>query len=197
MSRAFVGRHVAALVVAGSMAWAAPAAAAVNLFSTDQDVRMGRQAADQAERQLRLMRDGSVEAYVNAIVRRLAARVPGPRFPYQARVVDATEINAFSLPGGYIYVNRGLIQAVRSEDELAAVIAHEMAHVAERHGTEQATRAYGAQAGVSLLARLLAGRDRRLGPGEQIAGALGVNALFLKFGREAENEADRVGLQIL
>lgn len=189
-------RRLAAPVLALSLASAAPAAA-VNLFSVQQDVQLGRQAAADAERQLPILRDGTVQGYVSAIVARLAAAAPGPRFPYQVKVVDAADINAFALPGGYIYVNRGLIEAVRNEGELAGVIAHEMGHVAERHGTEQATKAYGAQAGAGLLAQILGGRDRRLGAGEQIAGSLGLSALFMKFSRDAENEADRVGAQMM
>jgi predicted Zn-dependent protease len=192
----FSRRRMAAAVLAVSVASAAPAAA-INLFSAEQDVQLGRNAAAQAERQLPMLRDGSVEGYVNAIVRQLAAAAPGPRFPYRAKVVNAADINAFALPGGYVYVNRGLIEAARNESELAAVIAHEMAHVAERHGTEQATKAYGAQAGVSLLAQLLGGKDHRLGLAEQLAGSLGVNALFMKFSRDAETEADRVGTQMM
>jgi predicted Zn-dependent protease len=183
-------------VLALSVASAAPAAA-INLFSTDQDVQIGQSAAAQAERQLPMLRDGSVDGYVNAIVARLASAAPGPRFPYRAKVVNAADINAFALPGGYLYVNRGLIEAARNESELAAVVAHEMAHVAERHGTEQVTKAYGAQAGVSLLASLLGGKDHRLGLGEQLVGSLGVNALFMKFSRDAETEADRVGAQMM
>jgi predicted Zn-dependent protease len=188
--------RVAAVLFTVSAAAAAPAAA-INLFSAEQDVQIGRQSAAQAERQLPILRDAATENYVNAIVRRLASVAPGPRFPYQARVVNAADINAFALPGGYMYVNRGLIQAVRSEAELAGVIAHEMAHVAERHGTEQVTKAYGVQAGAGLLAQILAGKDRRLGLGEQIAGTLGLNALVMKFSRDAENEADRVGAQMM
>jgi len=158
---------------------------------------MGRQAAQDAERQLPMLRDGTTEGYINAIVQRLAAVAPGPRFPYRARVVNAAEINAFALPGGYVYVNRGLIEAVRNEGELAGVLAHEMAHVAQRHGTSQATKAYGAQMGVGLLGSLLGGRDHRLGVGEQVIGSLGLNALFMKFSRNAESEADRVGAQMM
>ena len=123
-----------------------------------------------------MVRDSQVNSYVNAIVQRLAAQAGGPQFQYRARVVTSRELNAFSLPGGFIYVNSGLIAAVRSEDELAGVLAHEIAHVAERHGTEQATKAYGAQAGVGLLAGILGGRDGRVGIPEQIIGTLGVDA---------------------
>jgi predicted Zn-dependent protease len=196
MSHALSIRRAGVAVLALSLVSAVPAAA-VNLFSVQQDVQAGRQAAAQVERQMPILRDAQATAYVNAIVRRLAAQAPGPEFRYQAKVVNSPEINAFALPGGYIYVNRGLIRAVRNEAELAGVIAHEIAHVAERHGTEQATKAYGAQAGVGLLAQVLGGRDRRLGLPEQIIGTLGVNAAFMKFSRNAEHEADRVGASIM
>jgi predicted Zn-dependent protease len=195
-------RRFGAALVASSLACgvglvSAPSAQAINLFSVRQDAEIGRQAAADAERQLPMVRDGSVESYVNAIVDRLAGVAPGPRFDYQARVVNAADINAFSLPGGFIYVNRGLIEAVRSEGELAGVLAHEMAHVAQRHGTSQVSKAYGAQLGLGLLAGVLGGRDHRIGMGEQIVGSLGLNALFMKFSRNAENEADRVGAQMM
>jgi predicted Zn-dependent protease len=192
----FSRRALAAALFSLSLASATPAAA-INLFSVQQDAEVGRQAAQEAERQLPMLRDGTTEGYVNAIVQRLAAVAPGPRFPYRARVVNAAEINAFALPGGYVYVNRGLIEAVRNEGELAGVLAHEMAHVAQRHGTSQATKAYGAQMGVGLLGSLLGGRDHRLGVGEQVIGSLGLSALFMKFSRNAESEADRVGAQMM
>jgi predicted Zn-dependent protease len=196
MIHSFLTRRVAAATLALGVAAAVPASA-INLFSEKQEVELGRRSAAQAERQLPMLRDDQVESYVNAIVRNLASATPGPRFPYQARVVNASDINAFALPGGYMYVNRGLIEAVRSEDELAGVLAHEMAHVAERHGTEQLTKAYGVQAGAGLLAQILAGRDGRLGVPEQVVGSLGLNALMMKFSRDAENEADRVGAQTM
>jgi beta-barrel assembly-enhancing protease len=196
MIQGFSMRRAGAAVLAASLVSAAPAAA-VNLFTVQQDVQAGRQAASQVERQMPMLRDAQVTSYVNAIVRRLAAQAGGPEFNYQAKVVNSREINAFALPGGYIYVNRGLISAVRNEAELAGVLAHEIAHVAERHGTEQATKAYGAQAGVGLLAQVLGGRNRRLGVAEQVIGTVGVNAAFMKFSRNAEHEADRVGAQIM
>ena len=196
MSKVLSRRGVAAAALALGLASAVPASA-INLFSQQQEVQIGQRAAADAERQLPILRDGSVEGYVNAVVRRLAAAAPGARYPYQAKVVNSADINAFALPGGFVYVNRGLIDAVRNEGELAGVLAHEMAHVAERHGTEQMTKAYGVQAGAGILASILAGRDRRLGLGEQIVGGLGLNALMFKFSRDAENEADRVGAQMM
>jgi predicted Zn-dependent protease len=193
-----LSRRVAAAVLAAGLVSVFPRpAAAINLFSVQQDAQIGAQAAAQANRQLPIMRDGEVDGYINAIVRRLAEVAPGPHFQYRAQIVNSPEINAFSLPGGYVYVNRGLIRAVRNEGELAGVLAHEMAHVAQRHGTSQASKAYGAQLGVGILGEVLGGRGRGVGLGEQVVGGLGLNALFLKFSRGAESEADRVGAQMM
>ena len=114
MNHARSVRRIAAVLLSATAVSAAPAAA-VNLFSVQQDVQAGREAASQVERQMPMLRDAQVTSYVNAIVRRLAAQAPGPEFAYQAKVVNSREINAFALPGGYIYVNRGLITAARSE----------------------------------------------------------------------------------
>jgi Zn-dependent protease with chaperone function len=167
-----------------------------NLFSEQQDVEIGRQSASEAERQLPLLNDRRVEGYASEIIRRLAAAAPGAKYPYQIKVVNASDINAFSLPGGYMYVNRGLIEAARREPELAAVLAHEMAHVALRHGTHQASKAYLAQAGIGILGGLL-GRGGNPSQVFQVIGGLGMNALFLKFSRDIEYQADTVGAQIM
>jgi Zn-dependent protease with chaperone function len=167
-----------------------------NIFSEQQDIEIGRQSAAQAESQLPLLNDRRVEGYVSEIIRRLAAAAPGAKYPYQIRVVNASDINAFSLPGGYMYVNRGLIEAARSEPELAAVLAHEMAHVALRHGTHQASKAYLTQAGIGILGGLL-GRGGNPNQIFQVLGGLGLNALFLKFSRDDEYQADTVGAQIM
>lgn len=168
-----------------------------NLFSIEQEIEIGRQSARQAERQLPLARDAQAERYLNAIVRRLAGEAPGYDYPYQAKLVDASDLNAFALPGGFMYVNRGLLENVRSEAELAGVLGHEMAHVALRHGTQQATKAYAAQTGLGLLGRLLGGerdRDRQI---MEVIGGVGLNAAFLKFSRDAETQADRVGTRMM
>jgi Zn-dependent protease with chaperone function len=167
-----------------------------NIFSEQQDVEIGRQSAAEAERQLPMLNDRRVEGYANEIIRRLAAAAPGAKYPYQIRVVNASDINAFSLPGGYMYVNRGLIEAARSEPELAGVLAHEMAHVALRHGTHQASKAYMTQAGIGILGGLL-GRGGNPSQVFQVLGGLGLNALFLKFSRDDEYQADTVGAQIM
>jgi predicted Zn-dependent protease len=168
-----------------------------NLFSVKQDVELGRQSAAEIERQVRLLRDARVEKYVNAVLARLTKVAPGARYPYRARVIDAREINAAALPGGFLYVNRGLIEAARSEAELAGVLGHEVAHVALRHGTQQASKAYAAQAGLGLIGRLLGrGRENREALIEAIGG-LGLDAAFLKFSRNDEYQADHVGLRLV
>jgi predicted Zn-dependent protease len=168
-----------------------------NIFSVQQDIEIGRQSAQEAERQLPMSHDRRAERFVNAVVAQLAEAAPGHNYPYQARLVDASDINAFALPGGYMYVNRGLLQAVRSEAELAGVLGHEMAHVAMRHGTQQASKAYAAKAGLGIVGRLLGREGERDRQVVETIGGFGLNAVFLKFGRDAENQADRVGTRMM
>lgn len=189
---------VAALVGSAAVAVAqTPVKAGFNLFSPEQDVEIGKQSAAQAERQLPVLPYSSAERTVDAIGRRLAAVAPGPKFPYTFKVVNAADINAFALPGGPIYVTRGLIESVPSEPELAGVIAHEIAHVALRHGTNNASKAYLAQAGIGILGGVLGGGGGATGQIIQAVGGLGLNALFLKFSRTAETQADIVGTQMM
>ena len=168
-----------------------------NLFSVSQDVEIGRQSAAEVEKQLPILTDRSIEAYVNAVGKRLAAVAPGADFPYQFKMVDASLINAFALPGGYLYLNRGLIEAAKNEGQLAGVMAHEMAHVALRHGTNQASKAYLGQAGLGVLGGLLDGKSSSTQKTIGAVGGFGMNALFLKFSRTDEEKADIVGSQMM
>jgi hypothetical protein len=172
-----------------------------NKFSVQDDVKLGRQAAAEAERQFPIMRDEEVASYVERIGQRLVQSIPQPfqhrEFSYYFRVINARDINAFALPGGPMYVNRGMIEAARTEGEMAGVMAHELAHVALRHGTAQATKAqkykYGAIAGAIAGAVLGGGLGQVVGQGSQLA----VGAYFLKYSREYETEADILGAQIM
>ena len=169
-----------------------------NLFSAQQDVEIGQQSAVQAEQQLPILNDANVNNYINRIGQRLAANTGGPNFQYRFRVVNASDINAFALPGGFVYVNRGILENARHEGEVAGVMAHEMAHVALRHGTHQASKAYAAQAGLQILGGLLAGKvGSNTANILNTVGGLGLNALFLKFSRDLESQADVRGAQIL
>src|SRR5437660_5592715 len=169
-----------------------------NLFSPEQDVEVGQQSVMEAEQQLPILNDSQVNAYVNQIGQRLAANAGGPAFQYRFRVVNASDINAFALPGGYIYINRGILDQAHNEGEVAGVVAHEISHVALRHGTHQASKAYLAQAGISILGGILGGK---VGQGTadiiNAVGGLGLNALFLRYSRDLETQADVRGSQIL
>ena len=168
-----------------------------NLFTPEQDIEIGKQSAAEAEKKLPMLGDAAADRYVDHIVQALAAQAPGAKYPYHAKAVNDPTINAFALPGGPLYVNRGLIEAARSEDELAGVMAHEVAHVALRHGTHQASKAYLAQAGLGILGGLLGQDSATTAQVVNVIGGVGLNALFLKYSRDAESEADATGAQIM
>jgi len=168
-----------------------------NLLSPQQDIEIGRRSAVQVERQMRLLPDADVQRYISALGQRLAAKAPGEKFPYQFHVVDVREINAFALPGGFTFVNRGTIEAARNEAELAGVMAHEISHVALRHGTSQMSKAYVAQRGLSIIGSILGGGRDAAGDMLGALGGAGLNLVFLRFGRTAEKQADLTGIQIM
>ena len=111
-----------------------------NKYTVQQDVQLGREAAAQVEQQLPILRDDNITSYVQEIGRRLANAIPAdqrhPEFQYSFKVVNLKEINAFALPGGPMYVNRGMLEAAKTEGEVVGVLAHEMSHVSLRHGTD-------------------------------------------------------------
>src|ERR1044071_7228384 len=115
-----------------------------NKYSVQDDIKLGRQAAQEAESQFPLLRDETVRSYVENVGRRLVSGIPSEfqhqEFQYYFKVVNARDINAFALPGGPMYVNTGMIEAARGEGEMAGVMAHELSHVALRHGTAQASK---------------------------------------------------------
>ena len=169
-----------------------------NLFSAQQDAQIGYQSAVQAERQLPRGRAAVGAAGARGRGPGRGAPAGGPRFQYRFRVVNDPQINAFALPGGYIYLNRGIIENARNEGEVASVLAHEIAHVALRHGTHQASKAQAASAGVQILGGILGGRvGNNTAQVLNVAGGVGLNALFLKFTRQLETQADVRGAQIL
>ncbi|HEX9893903.1 MAG TPA: M48 family metallopeptidase [Gemmatimonadales bacterium] len=168
-----------------------------NLFTVEQDIELGRQSAAEAERRLTLLSNRNVDNYLNRIVQRLAAGAPGARYPYQIKAVNAAEINAFALPGGPMYVNRGLIETARTEAELAGVLAHEMSHVALRHGTHQASKVYLTRSGLGILGGLIGKPSSSASRIVNTIGGVGLNAVFLKFSRDDEYEADKVGAEIM
>ncbi|HKS27879.1 MAG TPA: M48 family metallopeptidase [Pyrinomonadaceae bacterium] len=169
-----------------------------NLFTPEQDVELGRRSAEEVAQQVPLLRDEAVVGYVRQLGARLASRATGHKFPYQFNIIAARDINAFALPGGFIFINAGAIAAARNEGELAGVIAHEINHVALRHGTNQASKAYIAKAGLDIL-RTIAGGGRNPDIDQVIRtiGGAGANLVFLRFGRTAERQADLEGARLM
>lgn len=170
----------------------------INFFSPEQDVEMGRQSAEQIMRETPMLDDPQISSYISQLGTKLAAKAAGEKFPYNFRTVATREINAFALPGGYLFVNAGTIAAARNEGELAGVMAHEIAHAALRHGTSQASKQRIAQMGLGILGTLASGGEGAdLGGAVSAIGGLGANLLFLKNGRTAEKQADLEGARII
>jgi Zn-dependent protease with chaperone function len=172
-----------------------------NKYPLTQDVQLGNEAADQARQQLPLMRDDAVSSYVEEVGRRLVDAIPPElqhdEFKYTFETVNVRDINAFALPGGPMFVNRGMIEAANTEGEVAGVMAHEISHVVLRHGTAQAGKATKMQAGQiagAILGAIVGG-----GVGSAIAQTtqFGLGAAFLRYGREYEKQADLEGAQIM
>ncbi|HET9402285.1 MAG TPA: M48 family metalloprotease, partial [Candidatus Acidoferrales bacterium] len=167
----------------------------IDRYSVDQDVQLGRAVSRQVERQMPMLNDRRVDDYLNDLGQRLAAVAPGPKFHYEFHCLNSREINAFALPGGFVFVYRGAIETAVNEAQLAGIIAHEISHAALRHGTNQATKAeiWGA---VGAIGGVVAGGSAA-GIASQIGGNLAINATLLKYSRTAETQADVVGTQIL
>ncbi|HEX3232400.1 MAG TPA: M48 family metallopeptidase [Pyrinomonadaceae bacterium] len=171
-----------------------------NKFSTADDVKLGREAAAEAEKKLHLIGDSELGSYLERVGQRLAVAIPPefqhPEFQYSFKLVDAKDINAFALPGGPMYVNSGMILASKSEDEMAGVMAHEISHVALRHGTANVTKQqkYGMLSNILGMGGSILGGP--LGTAAQM-GAQGMGVYLLKFSREYETEADLLGARIM
>ena len=169
--------------------------AAITLVSVEQEVAIGRQVNAQVEKQMPELADSEVSAYVRGIGRRLVAVAPGPKYPYSFRVVNHREVNAFALPGGPIWVHRGVLQTAANESQVAGVLAHEVAHIAQRHAADQLTKSLIANLGLGLFGALL-GNSGGADTARAAAGLLADGA-FLKFNRDDEREADLVGLRMM
>lgn len=176
-------------------------AAPPNKYSVADDVKLGREASDEVRDQLPMLNDGRVDEYVEEVGRRLVAAIPREfqhdGFRYTFDVVNQKEINAFALPGGPMFLNRGMIEAAKSEGEMAGVMAHEISHVALRHGTAQADRAQpwaiGSVVGQIAGAILGGGLGQIVSAGSQIIPGLKI----AQYSREFERQADLLGAQIL
>ncbi|HET9491428.1 MAG TPA: M48 family metalloprotease [Methylomirabilota bacterium] len=189
---------LAAVTVAGSGCARNPVSGRpeVTLVSAEQERRMGQEEAEKVETQIGLLDDARLTAYLEALGQRLARESPRQDVAYRFHIVDMTEPNAFALPGGYIYVSRGLLALMNAEDELAGVVGHEIAHVAARHSVQRISKQgpiaalFGIASGIAGLVVPLAG---------DVIGGIGdltQSLIFAPYSRSQETEADRVGQDI-
>ncbi|MBI5546627.1 MAG: M48 family metalloprotease [Deltaproteobacteria bacterium] len=183
---------VALLLLGGCPRNPATGSRQLSLVSEEQEIELGQQAAAQVEQQVGLYSDPAVQKYVSAVGKELAARSERPKLPWSFRVLDDPSPNAFALPGGQIFITRGLMTYLVSEAELAAVLGHEIGHVTAKHSVDMISR--------TQLAELAFGVGTVLEPGLAKFGGLaggGLQLLFLKFSRDDENQADVLGLRYL
>jgi predicted Zn-dependent protease len=168
-------------------------------ISEDQEIALGREVAAQVQAKLPMLADPLLESYVINLGQRLARGSGRPNLPYTFRVVDVAEVNAFALPGGHVFVQRGLLDVVTTEMELAGVLAHEVGHVVGRHAAKQVGRQRLLEAGAGIMSQTLGGgQGRAQGQGDQpgltqVAINLLANGVLLKYSRDQENEADQLG----
>ncbi|HWE22908.1 MAG TPA: M48 family metalloprotease [Myxococcales bacterium] len=160
----------------------------LNLVSESQEIDMGKQAAQEVDQSLGLYKDPKIEAYVAKLGQSLAQHTERKNLPWQFHVVEDPGVNAFALPGGPVYVTRGILGTLTSEAQLAAVMGHECGHIAARHSANQISKAEVAQVGLGV-GSVLSPELASLG---QIASA-GLQVLFLKFSRDDESQADKLG----
>ena len=172
-----------------------------NKYTPAQDVQLGREAAAEVEKQMPMLDDERVDDYVDRVGERLVRNIPAEfrhnEFRYTFDVVNLREINAFALPGGPMYAHRGMLEKAGTEAEIAGVLAHEISHVALRHGTAQASKAgkyQMGQIGSAILGAIIGGRA---GEAVSTVGQFGFGAAFLKYSREYEKHADLLGAQIM
>ena len=166
----------------------------VNFYSLEKEIAIGKRLAQEVERQAKIVDDPIIAEYINRIGQNLV-RNSDAKVPFTIKVIDSDEVNAFALPGGFFFVNSGLILKADSESELAGVMAHEIAHVAARHGTRNATRAELAQIG--MIAASIAIPYTWTGYAVRQGMGLGIPMGFLTFSRANEREADYLGLQYM
>jgi predicted Zn-dependent protease len=162
----------------------------LSLISESQEIQMGKQASQEVAQTIGLYNDAKAQAYVSEIGMKMAKTSERPNLPWEFHVVDDASVNAFALPGGFIYVTRGLLASINDEAELATVVGHEIGHVTNRHSVQQISKAQIAQLGLGI-GSILSSDIARFG---QLASA-GLSVLFLKYSRDAENQADQAGFR--
>jgi len=171
----------------------------INSFTPQQDIQLGRQSANEVEQTMPMCNDPKVDAYLTKVGKHLIEHLNTGRieYPWEFHCVNDKAINAFALPGGFVFVNRGAIEAADNEAQLAAVMAHELSHVALRHGTNQVTKARYAQMGTGVLSIAGGILGGAAGAAASGVGQLAAGSLLLRYSRGAETQADVMGTQVL
>jgi len=189
-----VGAILAAcLFVAGTLcAREASPSRGINFYSIEREIALGKQLSTELERQIKLADDPILSEYINRVAQNLA-RQSEIAIPVQVRIIESGERNAFTLPGGHIYINSAMLKLTESESELAFVLAHELGHVAARHATREATRSQLIQAG-SIPLSVLGGWS---GVGLRELASQGSKLGFLEGSRRFESQADRLGIDFM
>ncbi|HYZ85433.1 MAG TPA: M48 family metallopeptidase [Bryobacteraceae bacterium] len=167
-----------------------------NVYSKEQDIQLGQQAAREISSQVNVVRDEALQSYVRQIGQKLASVPAAGDYPYSFTLINDPSINAFALPGGPVFINTGLLEATDNEAQFAGVLAHEISHVALRHATSQASKANILQL-PAALASIFMGQGSTAAQLGQLGLGLGLNALVLRYSRSAETEADALGARIL
>jgi predicted Zn-dependent protease len=168
---------------------------AITLVSVEQEIAIGKQANAQMRKDTPQITDAAVVRYVRDVTGRLARAATGPKYPYSVAIADSREVNAFALPGGPVWIHRGVIEKATNESQLASVLAHEIAHIASRHAATQLTTVAMTKWSLSFLSSLL-GNTGGAG-GAQVAAEFLASGAFLRFSRNEEREADRLGLTLM
>ncbi len=208
MKNQMFGRRIAVAALVATM-WILPFAAAAqqtridipkNKYKVQDDIKLGNDASRQVEQQFPILNDADATNYVESVGERLVARIPArfrqPAFDYRFQIVNASDINAFALPGGPMYVNRGMIEAARNEGEMAGVMAHEISHIALRHATAQATKQSSAKNTLGTIGLILGGAILGGQTGAQLGGLI-AQGIQTKYSREYETQADTLGSLIM
>ena len=169
---------------------------AVSLISVSDEIAMGRDAQKQVRNSVPVLSDAALNSYVTQVGKQLAARARGPKYPYGFSIANYRELNAFALPGGPVWINRGILHAAANETQLAGVLAHEIAHIAQRHAADQISKQLVANGFLGLLGAVL-GNDPAAARTAQAGARILAGSYMLKFSRDDEREADVIGSQIM
>ncbi len=171
--------------------------AAVQLISVKDEIQIGQQAQAEISQQVPKLSDAATRRYVEGLGKRLAQHASGADYPYSFTVANQSDMNAFALPGGPVWINRGIIEAASHEAQVAGVMAHEIAHVAQRHSAQQLTKATVANGLLGLLGAAIGNDSGAGGAAARAVAGFTANSFMLKFSRDDEREADREGVRIM